>query len=72
MRVRASFSGSDGTMRLFWQESGGKQTVAAKSKAYRREDITFNGPGGVLGCEVLTPVTAGKFPCAVANSAPVQ
>ena len=65
VRVRATFrQGADGTRRLTWQETGKKEVVAPRSKA-RREEIQIKGPGGLIGCDVLTPAGDGKHPAAV-------
>lgn len=66
VRVRASFRvDEDGRRQLIWQESGAKEVVAIQSTAYRREGIQVEAQPGVLGCDVLIPVHAGKHPAAV-------
>lgn len=66
VRVRAAFrDDTDGRRRLVWQETGHKEVIATESKAYRREEVQVPGPAGALGCDVLTPVRAGKNPAAV-------
>ena len=64
--MRATFrDDAHGVRALTWRESGKKDVVATLSNAHRREDIQLRGPGGRIGCDLLTPATSGKHPAAV-------
>jgi len=63
VRVRATFRESaNGTMSLTWQTSAGREDVAARSTAHRREEVRLQGPGGLLGCDILIPAQGRAHP----------
>jgi pimeloyl-ACP methyl ester carboxylesterase len=49
-------------MRLSWRAGTDKELVASGTNAYRREEVPLNGSGGLLGCDVLMPTGAGRYP----------
>lgn len=63
VRVHATIrEGVNGTMRLTWPSNSHTEVVATQSTAYRREEVSINGPSGRLGCDVLMPTQAAKHP----------
>jgi pimeloyl-ACP methyl ester carboxylesterase len=66
VRVRATFRKNPGGGReLIWRVRGRREIVATLSPAHRREAVQLRGPGGLIGCDLLTPSPAGRHPAAV-------
>ena len=65
VHVRVTFrEDSKGGSQLTWERTGSKAVAAAKSPAYRIEDVELKGFGGRLGCDLLRP-ESGKVPAVV-------